>query len=49
MKRLMAARETVNKYLAEPEPMERFLQSPEAVGSLIELMKPALDDLKNPE
>jgi hypothetical protein len=49
MKRLMAARQTVNKYLAAPDPVERFLKSPEAVGSLIELMKPTLDDLKNPE
>jgi hypothetical protein len=49
MKRLMAARQMVNKYLAEPEPMERFLKSPEAVSSLVELMKPALNDLKTPE
>jgi hypothetical protein len=49
LKRLMAAKKTVTEYLAEPESMERFLKSPEGVGSLIELMKPTLDDLKNPE
>ena len=49
MKRLVAANKTVQPILARPDAAQQILQNPEAVMGVLELMRPSLHDLKNPE